>query len=143
MAVSILTSGKVFLKFVYGQDRTPTAHSPDLVLPPAGNYGKLGHGDNATQKSPKLIAAFAGKVSAYCLLLQDVLNSWFSSLRLCVVWRVVTDIRLLSPWMENCTRGGKGIMGGWVSVREGKEEGGGEGSEGEEGVGRWVKEEVG
>lgn len=29
----------------------------------SGNYGKLGHGDNATQKVPKLISAFAGKVS--------------------------------------------------------------------------------
>ena len=32
------------------------------MLHSAGNYGKLGHGDSTTQKAPKLIAAFAGKV---------------------------------------------------------------------------------
>lgn len=27
-----------------------------------GNYGKLGHGDNTTQKVPKLVSALSGKV---------------------------------------------------------------------------------
>ena len=32
-----------------------------------GNYGKLGHGDTSTQKAPKIISTFAGKVCTYSL----------------------------------------------------------------------------
>ena len=36
-------------------------NSAMLYCSAAGNYGKLGHGDNMTQKSPRLIQGLSGK----------------------------------------------------------------------------------
>ena len=89
----------------------------------SGNYGKLGHGDIATQKTPKIISALTGKVRTVSMLLCTITHYTYMYSHLCFyrwwcLWRVAIDTVLQWPWRESSTHGERVNTADWVSHGE-------------------------
>ncbi len=79
----------------------------------SGNYGKLGHGDIATQKTPKIISAFTGKVqySIYggtCAVYHRSICAHVHCAHISILLMLSTDGDVCSVWQstQRCSDSG-------------------------------------